>query len=80
MMNQTDCQVHEQNRVATLSQREREVLALIAEGLSAKEIAYRLSIAPGTAGVHVTRIYEKLGVSKAVVAVRLAIRSGLVAA
>jgi two-component system, LuxR family, secretion system response regulator SsrB len=80
MMNQTNLQVHESVRVATLSQREREVLALLSEGLSTKEIANRLNIAVGTAGVHVTRIYEKLGVNKAVVAMRVAIRCGLVAA
>lgn len=79
-MNQPTLQVHEDERVATLSQREREVLALLAEGFSAKEIANSLRIAPGTAGVHVMRIYEKLGVNKAVAAVRVAIRSGLVAA
>ena len=54
------------------------MLILLAEGLSAREIAARLKIADSTAGVHLTRIYEKLGVNKAVVAVRYAIRAGLV--
>ena len=79
-MNQAGSQVHVENRVATLSQREREVLTLLAEGLSNKEIAHHLFIAPGTVGTHVVRIYEKLGVNKAVVAVRLAIRYGFVPA
>ncbi|HYP08486.1 MAG TPA: LuxR C-terminal-related transcriptional regulator [Bryobacteraceae bacterium] len=79
-MNHPNLQVHEEVRVATLSQREREVLALLAEGFSSKEIANTLNIAPGTASVHVMRIYEKLGVNKAVAAVRVAIRCGLVAA
>jgi two-component system, NarL family, invasion response regulator UvrY len=72
-------QVHESFRVATLSQREREVLALIAEGLSMKEIAYRLSISPRTADTHKQRIFEKLGVNKSIAAARVAIRCGLVA-
>ena len=80
MMNQTRWKVHENDRVASLSQRERQVLALVAEGLSTKEVAFRLSIAPSTASMHVTRIYEKLGVNKAVAAVRLAIRAGMIAA
>jgi DNA-binding NarL/FixJ family response regulator len=71
-------QTQEYERIAALSQREREVLILLAEGLSAREIAARLNIADGTAGVHVTRIYEKLGVNKAVIAVRYAIRAGLI--
>jgi len=80
MMNHPNLQVHENFRVATLSQREREVLALVSEGLTAKEIANTLHIAPKTAGTHMRRIYEKLGVNKAVVAMRVAIRCGLVAA
>ena len=79
-MNHSNLQVHESVRVATLSQREREVLALMSEGLTGKEIAHTLKIAPKTAGTHVKRIYEKLGVNKAVVAMRVAIRCGLVAA
>jgi DNA-binding NarL/FixJ family response regulator len=77
-MSQADLQIEEQERLAALSQREREVLVLLAEGLSAKEIAARLNIADSTAGVHLTRIYEKLGVNKAVIAVRLAIRAGMI--
>lgn len=79
-MNPNGVMVHEDDRVATLSQREREVLALLAEGLSTKEIANRLRISPGTAGIHVGHIYEKLGVNKAVTAVRIAIRCGLLPA
>jgi DNA-binding CsgD family transcriptional regulator len=66
--------------VATLTEREREVLALLAEGLAIKEIAHRLAIAPGTARVHLMHVYEKLGVNKAMVAMRFAIRCGLIAA
>jgi DNA-binding CsgD family transcriptional regulator len=72
----SDCR----ERVSLLSRRECDVLALLAEGMSAREIARELSIAERTAGVHIRNIYEKLGVNKAVVAVRYAIRSGLLPA
>jgi ATP/maltotriose-dependent transcriptional regulator MalT len=44
-----------------LTRREREVLALLGEGLSNAEIAGRLVISPKTAGHHVERIFRKLG-------------------
>jgi DNA-binding NarL/FixJ family response regulator len=45
-----------------LSEREREVLRLLAQGLSIREIAARLSLAPGTVKNYVTTILQKLGV------------------
>jgi len=48
---------------AALTPREREVLALVAEGLSNGDLAERLYISPRTAGVHVSNILAKLGVS-----------------
>ena len=45
-----------------LSSRQREVMLLVAEGLSNKEIARRLEISDGTVKVHLHCIYEKLGI------------------
>lgn len=47
----------------TLSPRESEIITLVAEGLSAKEIARRLNIAEGTVKTHRKKIHEKLGAS-----------------
>jgi DNA-binding NarL/FixJ family response regulator len=48
--------------LAGLSHREREVLALIAEGRSNKAIADRLHIADRTVEAHITQMFLKLGV------------------
>jgi DNA-binding NarL/FixJ family response regulator len=63
-----------------LSTREREVLRLIAEGLSAKEIASRLGISAKTVEAHRTSLMRKLGVRKATELVRYAVRHGLIEA
>jgi LuxR family maltose regulon positive regulatory protein len=49
--------------VEPLSEREIEVLRLVAEGLSNREIALRLFLSPNTVRVHTHNIYGKLGVS-----------------
>lgn len=61
-----------------LSGREREVLQLIAEGLSAKEIANDLGISPKTVEAHRTSVMRKLGARKATELVRYALRHGLI--
>ena len=61
-----------------LSAREREVLHLIAEGLSAKEVASDLEISTKTVEAHRTSLMRKLGVRKATELVRYALRHGLI--
>jgi len=61
-----------------LSERELEVLDLVAEGLSNKLIAHRLNISEHTVKTHVASIFGKLGASTRTEAVSQAIRRGLV--
>ncbi len=61
-----------------LTGREREVLAVAAEGLTAREIAGRLGVRERTVTTHLARIYGKLGVGTRLAAIRLAAQSGLV--
>ena len=63
-----------------LTQREVEVLRLIAAGKTNLEIAEELVIAEGTARRHVSNIYEKIGVGNRAEATRYAIREGFVPA
>jgi DNA-binding NarL/FixJ family response regulator len=62
----------------SLSAREREVLTLLAEGASNKEIAIALTVSVSTVKFHLTAIMAKLGARSRVDAVTIAIRSGLV--
>jgi len=61
-----------------LTEREREVLSVAAEGLTAREIATRLGVRERTVTTHLARIYGKLGVGSRLAAIRLAARAGLV--
>ena len=61
-----------------LTDREREVVALVAEGLSNEDIAARLIVSPATAKTHVSRAMVKLGVRDRAQLVVLAYESGLV--
>jgi two-component system nitrate/nitrite response regulator NarL len=65
-----------ENRPA-LSPREREVLVLIADGLSAPDVGRRLHLSPATVKTHLQNLYEKLGVSDRAAAVARAMRLGL---
>jgi DNA-binding CsgD family transcriptional regulator len=62
----------------TLTDREREVLMIAAEGLTARQIASRLGVRERTVTTHLTRIYSKLGVGTRLAAIRLATDAGLV--
>jgi DNA-binding NarL/FixJ family response regulator len=63
-------------RLSTLTKREREVLALIAEGKSQKQIATALGISVKTVGAHVQNVLSKLGLHSRVEAVAMVMRAG----
>jgi DNA-binding NarL/FixJ family response regulator len=69
---------HELRPSVALTQREREVIALLAEGASNKLIARRLDISVHTAKFHVAAILEKLGAVNRTDAIAIAMREGLV--
>ncbi|MDE3198446.1 MAG: response regulator transcription factor, partial [Acidobacteriota bacterium] len=50
-------------RQAKLGNRERQLMALLAQGLKNKEIAWRLGISEGTVKVYLSRLFEKVGAS-----------------
>jgi DNA-binding NarL/FixJ family response regulator len=67
-------------RLARLTDREREVLALVADGLTNAEIGARLHITAGTAKTHVARLLHKLAARDRIQLVILAHRAGLTSA
>jgi DNA-binding NarL/FixJ family response regulator len=63
-----------------LTQRQVEILTLIAQGKSAKEIAFELGLSPKTVDVHRARIMERLRLNDIASLTRYAVRKGLVKA
>ncbi len=61
-----------------LTERERDVLALMIEGLSNTQIAGRLTVSPSTIKSHVSNILSKLGVASRTEAVTLALRNHII--
>ena len=61
-----------------LTERERQILSLMVDGLSNQEIAYRLVVSESTARFHVSNVLMKLGVNNRTAAVRTAIQLKLV--
>jgi len=62
---------------ASLTNREREILALLADGLGNKQIAARLGISTNTVKTHLELLFEKIGVSSRAEAVATGVRRGL---
>jgi len=67
----------EESAFSILSQREREVLQLLAEGKTTKQIAKRLHISPKTVEVHRLRIMNKLNIDSIAQLTKYAIQEGL---
>ncbi|PZG13965.1 response regulator [Nonomuraea aridisoli] len=65
-------------RLNALTEREREVMTLVAGGLSNDEIAARLVLSPATAKTHVSRIMTKLGVRDRAQLVIMAYEAGMI--
>ena len=68
------------NGMDTLTPRERQVLRLLASGVSTRDTASRLTISPKTVETHRVRIYAKLGCKTAIELTRIAVRKGLIEA
>jgi DNA-binding NarL/FixJ family response regulator len=62
-----------ENALTVLTDRERQIMALVSEGLSNKEIGRRLKIADGTIKVHLHHVYQKLEISNRTVLAALAL-------
>ncbi len=74
----SEIRLRKQNDMPALTQREQEILHLIAAGKSLPEIAKELYLGLTTVKTHVQHLYEKLGVSDRAAAVASAMRRGLI--
>ena len=71
---------HDRGAGADLTDREREVLKLLAEGRSVKELAFELGVSVQTAYTHRRHVMQKLGIVDATSLIKYAIREGLTSA
>ncbi len=55
--------IRQSNPVDNLTEREKEIVQWITKGLSFKEVAKKLTVAPSTVSNHLYRVYHKLGIS-----------------
>ncbi len=62
---------------SALTNREREILALLADGLGNKQIAAQLGISTNTVKTHLELLFEKFGVSSRAEAVAMGVKRGL---
>jgi two-component system nitrate/nitrite response regulator NarL len=74
----SEIRLRKQDERPVLTQREQEILRLIAAGKSLPEIAKELYLGLTTVKTHVQHLYEKLGVSDRAAAVASAMRRGLI--
>jgi two-component system, NarL family, nitrate/nitrite response regulator NarL len=73
-----EIRLHASRARVDLTVREREVLGLVAEGYSSREIGARLFVSEATVKTHLGKLYDKLGVSSRAAAVAEAMKRGLV--
>lgn len=66
------------DHISELTERERQVLTMLAEGATSKLVARSLGLSPKTVENHRARILEKLGVANTAAAISLAFRQGLI--
>jgi len=70
-------EVHPQQNLETLTERERDVLALLAQGLTNKDIAQSMFLSVRTVEAHLRNVYGKLNVTSRTEAVLWAVQHGL---
>ena len=59
-----ESQRQNKQQVSSLTSRERQIVLMVAEGLSNKDVGRRLNLSEGTVKVHLHNIYTKLGINK----------------
>ena len=64
--------------IDVLTDREKQVLALLAHGYTRREIGASLNISANTSARHITNIYRKLDISTTAEAVRIALEAGMI--